>query len=116
QQLDLFVSRNLRRPRYDFRALWAHFTEGTAEIQDPIALSQAVARLLSETFHALSVSIWLIDEQTGELKPAASTSGQAEQANDAAGPAVAMPDASVLQTLSGPVDLDAISDDKVAKF
>ena len=116
RRLDLFVSRNLRRPRYDFRALWAQFTEATAEIQDPIALSQAVARLLSETFHALSVSIWLIDEQTGELKAAASTSGHVEQANQAAGPTAATPDASLLQTLSAPIDLDAMPDDKVARF
>jgi putative PEP-CTERM system histidine kinase len=116
RRLDLFVSRNLRRPRYDFRALWAQFTEATAEIHDPIALAQAVARLLSETFHALSVSVWLLDEQTGELKVVASTSGQMGQAQNPPGPSREKPDASLLQTLSAPVDLDTIADEKVARL
>ena len=61
QRIQTFVSRHFKRPQHDFRRVWTLFTEGMAGPQDSSALCAAVARLLSETFSALSVSIWLAD-------------------------------------------------------
>ncbi len=105
RRVDLFVSRNLRRPQYDFRDLWSRFTEATADAQDPVALSTATVRLLSETFHALSVSTWLLDEESNQLTLAASTSDVKDPESK-----VEKVDGSLLQNLTAPCDLDKVAD------
>jgi hypothetical protein len=82
QRTQAFVSRNFKRPQHDVRRVWTRFTEGMAGPPDASSLCAAVARLLSETFSALSVSIWLADSQSDRLIFVASTSG-APRANDA---------------------------------
>ena len=111
RRIDLFVSRHLRRPHYDFRKLWSRFTETTAEASDPAALSTAVADLLSETFHSLSVSIWLIDDETDRLVPAASTSGARYEDS-----AQKVLPATLIQSLTGPMDLDVATDERAAEL
>jgi putative PEP-CTERM system histidine kinase len=68
-----FVARHFGRPQYDYRTAWLTLTERTASILDPEHLSRTIATWISETLHVLSVTIWLVDEQMGELKLAAST-------------------------------------------
>jgi putative PEP-CTERM system histidine kinase len=68
-----FVSRHFQRPIYDYRAIWKSFTEATAQCVEPNTLCSAVAKLASDTFQALSVSVWLVNERR-ELVLAASTS------------------------------------------
>jgi putative PEP-CTERM system histidine kinase len=79
QSLQLFISRHFKRPRHDFRQIWAQFTRGLSVALDETALGTIVARLISETFGALSVSTWLFDEQGERLIRVSSTSN-AEQA------------------------------------
>lgn len=74
QRIRVFVSRNFKRPQHDVRKVWAQFTACMAGPQDPVVLSQAVATLLSDTFNALSVSIWLAEPGNDRLVLAASTS------------------------------------------
>ena len=74
QSLQLFISRHFKRPRHDFRQIWAQFTRGLSVALDETALGTIVARLISETFGALSVSTWLFDEQRGRLVRKSSTS------------------------------------------
>jgi len=74
QSLGLFVSRHFKRPQHDFRQVWARFTKALSTILEERPLSATSARLISETFGALSVSIWLFDEQRERLIRTGSTS------------------------------------------
>jgi putative PEP-CTERM system histidine kinase len=71
-----------------------------------------VTRLLSETFHALSVSIWLVDEESGELRLGASTSGTERESRESAASVMDRPTVSFIQSLTGPVDLETIADEQ----
>jgi putative PEP-CTERM system histidine kinase len=79
QSLQLFVSRHFKRPQHDFRQIWARFTRSLSVALDDTALGTIAARLISETFGALSVSTWLFDENGERLIRVSSTS-DAEQA------------------------------------
>ena len=79
QSLQLFVSRHFKRPRHDFRQIWARFTRSLSVALDDTALGTIAARLISETFGALSVSTWLFDEHGERLIRVSSTS-DADQA------------------------------------
>jgi putative PEP-CTERM system histidine kinase len=68
-----FISRHFHRPIYDYRTIWRNFTEGTARRLEQTELSDAVAKLGSEIFQALSVTIWLLDDHRENLVFAAST-------------------------------------------
>ena len=74
QSLQLFVSRHFKRPQHDFRQIWARFTRSLSVALDETALGTIAARLISETFGALSVSTWLFDEQGKRLIRVSSTS------------------------------------------
>lgn len=74
QRMKRFISHHFKRPQYDFRDVWARFTASTSSAIDDAGLCAAAARLTSETFHVLSVSIWLADEDREHLSAAASTS------------------------------------------
>ena len=73
QNIGRFVSRHFKRPQYDFRQIWTRFTQCTSSVLDQPGLCAAAAKLISETFSVLSVTIWLFDEQD-RLTFAASTS------------------------------------------
>jgi putative PEP-CTERM system histidine kinase len=62
QRIQLFVSRHFKRPQHDFRVIWTRLTQTTAAVLDERTLCASAARLVSETFNALSVSLWLTDE------------------------------------------------------
>jgi putative PEP-CTERM system histidine kinase len=79
QSLQLFVSRHFKRPQHDFRQIWALFTRSLSVALDETALGTIAARLISETFGALSVSTWLFDEHGERLIRVSSTS-DADQA------------------------------------
>jgi putative PEP-CTERM system histidine kinase len=112
QRVQAFVSRHFKRPQHDFRRVWTLFTEGMAGPQDPSTLCAAVARLLSETFSALSVSIWLADSQNDRLVFVASTSGAPRTDNDAlAGLSEVGPSVERWQRLIHPLDLDASNEE-----
>ncbi len=74
QSVQLFVSRHFKRPRHNFRQIWARFTRSLSAALDETALGTITARLISETFGALSVSTWFFDEQGERLIRVSSTS------------------------------------------
>src|SRR5436190_16896176 len=82
QNIGRFVSRHFKRPQYDFRQMWTRFTQSTSSVLDQPGLCASVAKLISETFNALSVTIWLFDEQD-RLAFAASTSRSEREVDDA---------------------------------
>ena len=74
QQTKRFVSRHFKRSIYDFRQIWRAFTGRTATIMDISNLCRTTTQMVSETFHALSVTIWIVDAQNQRLVFGASTS------------------------------------------
>ena len=81
QRLQRAVSRHLLRPLHDYRSLWTLFAERTASLVTRESLCREVARLASETFNVLSVTIFLFDEQKQQLTFGASTSLSEDVAN-----------------------------------
>ena len=73
-QLNQFVSRHFRRSQHDYRVVWRTFTERTTRRLERADLCRAVVKLTSDVFQALSVTVWLIDDQNQSLIFAASTS------------------------------------------
>ena len=107
QGIGRFVSRHFKRPQHDFREIWSRFTNATGTTLEPAALSGAAARLTSETFNALSVSVWLWDRRTDKFSLGTSTFDSAAELPELT---AQMPDASAiaagLAAAVGPFDLD----------
>jgi putative PEP-CTERM system histidine kinase len=82
QRAKRFVSRHFSRPQYDFRSVWTQFTQSTSSAIDDPTLCAASAKLISETFNVLSVSVWLFDEEKNKLKLEASTSRARDVMNE----------------------------------
>jgi len=74
QRIQRFVSRHFKRPQHDFRKVWTLFTQRMSSVLSHTELSSTAAKLISETFNILSVTIWLTDDRKGQLVFGASTS------------------------------------------
>ena len=94
QSIQGFVSRHFKRPEHDFRKVWTNFTHAMSSVVEQAGLCSAAAKLISETFDALSVTIWLFDEQQQHLTLATSTSQLAHKIQNE------YPDVSVVSSLS----------------
>jgi putative PEP-CTERM system histidine kinase len=68
-----FVSRHLRRPSYDYRQVWQTFSASISPNATVPDLTQSVVRWISDTFHVLSSSVWVVDDQRKRLVLEAST-------------------------------------------
>src|SRR4029077_12418861 len=108
QGIQLFISRHFRRPEHDFRQIWTRFTQRLSVILDEAGVCDAASRLISETFNALSVSIWLLDSQYERLVRASSTlHSEQEQAGDSTREVAAKEWNSIsLNKLSRPFELE----------
>ncbi|HEY7511156.1 MAG TPA: XrtA/PEP-CTERM system histidine kinase PrsK [Vicinamibacteria bacterium] len=68
-----FVSRNFRRPHYDYREEWTAFTRATSTVFEMKALCAAVAGRVSATLRVPSVTVWLREEDGEGVALGAST-------------------------------------------
>jgi putative PEP-CTERM system histidine kinase len=68
-----FISRHFQRPLYDYRTVWKKFTESTVSCMQQTELCQAAVKSVTDLFHVLSVTIWLVDEKKEQLEFATST-------------------------------------------
>jgi putative PEP-CTERM system histidine kinase len=82
QKIHTFVLRHFSKAQHDSVRIWSQFSQRLTSVTDPAGLCSASARLVSESFDALSVVIWLLDEESGRLKIGASTKGQAAKTPD----------------------------------
>jgi len=102
-----FINRHFKRPSHDYRKVWATITQRTVAVLDREDFSRRMVGALSETFEALSVTIWLADTGNNRFVFAASTS---LDAREAASEPVAEPVYRELSSLTSdaihPVDLD----------
>jgi len=80
QRTRQFVSRHLKRPRYDYQRQWREFTKRTTFLVTMRDLCTVVARMVSETFGISSVTIWLLDELQDRLVLGGSTAISESQA------------------------------------
>lgn len=74
QNVQQLLSRHFKRPQYDFRKIWGRFTQSMSSAVDEPTLCAVAVKLISNTFDALSVTIWLYDEPRDSLVFGASTS------------------------------------------
>ncbi len=81
-------------------------------MKDQAGLCAVSARLISETFDVLSVTIWLLDEEKGQLVVGASTARQAprRQRPRSAGHRVDAPSLPDCGAKSSPFDLEEVNE------
>jgi putative PEP-CTERM system histidine kinase len=111
QRIHSFVGRHFARAQHDSVRIWTDFSRRLASVKDQTGLAAAGARLVSDTFEVLSVTIWLVDDQKGQLIGAASTASQAGK-TIAANPVAKMASTVVagLRARSSPFDLEKVNE------
>lgn len=78
-RIEFFVGRHFRKAQHDSVRIWTLFSRGLASGRDRSSLCTVAAKLISDTFDALSVTIWLTDEDRDRLVIAASSSQGARE-------------------------------------
>lgn len=105
-----FISRHFQRPQHDFRHVWTLLTRRMFEARDEVSLCTTTAKLISETFRVLSVTLWVANENQGQLLFVASTSPLTHAAADALPGRVLPANAPADIALPGrPFDLETMS-------
>ena len=105
------VARHFGRSQHDSVRIWAEFSRRLANVKDQAALCAVSARLVSETFGVLSVTIWLLDEQNEQFIAGACTAPQPGEATAGDPPAAASSAvATGLRVRSSPFDLEAVDE------
>jgi putative PEP-CTERM system histidine kinase len=109
QSVHIFVVRHFRKAQHDSVQIWSVFSRRLASVTDAASLCATSAKLISDTFEALSVTIWIVDQDKARLVMAASTSRQRqdESADDNTLPSDAI---AALVQRSAPFDLDAVDE------
>lgn len=115
QSVHLFVARHFRKAQHDSVQIWSVFSRRVASVTDAAALCATSAKLISETFEALSVTVWLLDQDKTRLVVGASTSGQREQ-NGADELTLGGEVISGLAARSSSFDLEAVTEPWAAQF
>jgi len=87
QRIHTFVGLHFKRAQHDSVRIWAEFSRRLANVKDQAGLCTVSARLISETFEVLSVSVWLLDEQKEQFIAGASTAPQPGEATSGNPPA-----------------------------
>ncbi len=115
QRVQAFVGRHFRKAQYDSVAVWTEVSRRLADARDHGALSAASARLIAETFDALSVWVWLDDPAHGRLVPGATTARRAAEAGES--PVASAPAAAdAIRARSAPFDLDVADEAWAREF
>jgi putative PEP-CTERM system histidine kinase len=111
QRIHGFVGRHFSRAQYDSVRIWTEFSRRLANVKDQAGLCAVSARLVSETFEVLSVTIWVLDEQKDQFNVGASTTPQPAEARAGDPPKAASSTiAAELQVRSSPFDLEEIDE------
>ena len=105
QRIHSFIVRHFSKAQHDSVHIWTLFSRRLAAVHDQTALCAASARLISETLDVLSVTMWLVDEDSNRITPAASTARRDTPASRDAGSAAVV---AGLQDKSTPFDLEHV--------
>jgi putative PEP-CTERM system histidine kinase len=118
QRSRLFISRHFQRPRYDYRKEWLGFTQRTTSLLESKDLSNAVVKMVSETFGVSCVTLWLLDETRQQLLFGGSTVFPETQARELllakTGDGGAL--IRVMQEKHFPIEFDTRRDDWAGEF
>jgi len=106
QRIRTLVARHFRRAQHDSTRVWSEFSRRLGSVSDQQALCNTSAKLVSEAFDALSVTIWVVDEQAGRLVIAASTHEDRREESANAPSDEPDPVVSGLRETSSPFDLE----------
>jgi putative PEP-CTERM system histidine kinase len=111
------ISEIFQRPQYDYRQVWSDFTEKTSSVAGIRDLSGAIVRMVAETLEALSVSLWIVDEQRSTLALGGSTEFSQQRARDLAlsreaGTALFL----AMYDRDMPVDIDQKTDERLKEM
>ncbi|MGJ5819546.1 XrtA/PEP-CTERM system histidine kinase PrsK [Paludibaculum fermentans] len=107
QRVHSFVNRHFARAQHDSVRIWTEFSRRLGNVKDQAGLCSVSVSMVSETFEVLSVSIWLVDEQTEKLTACGSTAPQTELGTPGV---AAAPGPSGLLAGSSPFDLEGIEE------
>ena len=111
QRLHLFVARHFQKAQHDSVRIWMLLSQQLATVKDHAGLSETSARLISETFDVLSVTVWFEEEETERLRAAASTAPQSARLADGSTAASASNAVNAaLQLRSSPFDLEPLDE------
>jgi putative PEP-CTERM system histidine kinase len=117
QRIHGFVGRHFARAQHDSVRIWTEFSRRLANVKDQAGLCAVSARLVSETFEVLSVTIWLLDEQKEQFVAGASTAPQPGHAAAGDPPAAASSAiAAGLRVRSSPFDLEGVNEPWAAEL
>jgi putative PEP-CTERM system histidine kinase len=106
-----FVSRHFARAQHDSVRIWTEFSRRLANVKDQTGLCAVSARLVSETFEVLSVTIWLLDQHKDQFIVGASTVPQHDEVpSGGAPPAASTAVAAGLRVRSSPFDLEEVNE------
>lgn len=67
QGLHRLSVRHFKKAQHDSVRIWTLFSRSLASVTDQPTLCAVSAKLISQTFDVLSVTMWLVDEETGQL-------------------------------------------------
>jgi putative PEP-CTERM system histidine kinase len=111
QNIHSFVGRHFAKAQHDSVRIWTEFSRRLVNVKDQTDLSTVAARLVSDTFEVLSVTIWLFDEQKERFVANASTAPQSgETATEHPPAAVSSAVAAGLRARSLPFDLEGVGE------
>src|ERR1019366_1445381 len=117
QRIHGFVGRHFARAQHDSVRIWTEFSRRLANVKDQAGLCAVSARLVSESFEVLSVTIWLLDEQKEQFVAGASTAPQPGEAAAGDPPAAASSAvAAGLRVRSSPFDLEGVNEPWAAEL
>ena len=108
QRLHVFVARHFSKAQHDSVRVWSLFSQRLASVTDEAGLSAVAAKLVSETFNVLTVTVWLRNEETGQLVLGNSTGSRANQRS---GDTLSSAVAAGIQPLASPFDLETVDED-----
>ena len=116
-RIRLFAARHFSKAQHDSVRIWSLVSQRLGGVKDQQALCDASKRLVSETFAALSVSIWTLDEEKDVLVLRGATGSSARDlANDRR---VVMTSGSVaagLRSMSSSFDLEDVNEEWASDF
>jgi putative PEP-CTERM system histidine kinase len=110
QKLHALAVRHFGKAQHDSVSIWTLFSQRLASIRDQAGLCTVGAKLISETFDVLSVSVWLLEEEQGRFVACASTAPQSLDAKDPAALTMSPAVATALNERPLPFDLEDSGD------
>ena len=110
QRIHKFIARHFARAQHDSVRIWTEFSRRLGNVKNQASLCTVSAKLVSETFEILSVTIWLRDDQKEQFVVGASTAPKGCDATADNPQAVSSAFADALQVRSSPFDLERINE------